>query len=404
MKILVVDDLESNRKLLRVWFEAEGHTTIEAADGVAALQILARENVDAVLTDLLMPRMDGYRLCHEIRMSEPLHDMPVVIYTSTYTSRSDEKLAFRLGADKYLMKPAPFKDILASVLEAIAMPQTRPRPPEWREVEVLKEYSDQLVKKLEQRNVELAEANRRLTLLDDAKNDCLRVIAHELRTPLVGIFGVAELVLAGGSAAHNRSELSTIFHRSRQRLMSIIEDALLLTEIDGNGGQFHSGPVSLDTAMAAGMAAAAEFAASRRVHFAGSPSNLGMVVGDPALLARALRSLLETAVKFTTSGRTVRLTHDIVADTTRVIIDGDGLAIPDSAAAKFFEIFAVGETLTPGADLGLGPAVAYRILALFGGSASVAARDPAGIRLTISLKHAAPNSMAMSSLHDALSA
>ena len=171
MKLVIVDDIATNRKLLRVTFAAEGHTTLEAADGVEALQILAREKVDAVLSDILMPRMDGYRLCHEIRTNEGLCDLPIVIYTSTYTSPGDAKLALSLGADKYLKKPAPFEMILAAVHEAIAMQHSRPRPEAWQEVEVLKEYSDRLVTKLEEKNIELAEANERLTMLDRAKDE-----------------------------------------------------------------------------------------------------------------------------------------------------------------------------------------------------------------------------------------
>src|ERR1700677_4262652 len=128
MKVLIVDDIDINRMVLRLAFEAEGHTTLEAANGIDALKILAREEVDAVLSDILMPRMDGYRLCHEIRTNFRLRDLPIVIYTSTYTSLSDSMLARSLGADKFLTKPAPFQTILTALHEAIAMPHTAPRP------------------------------------------------------------------------------------------------------------------------------------------------------------------------------------------------------------------------------------------------------------------------------------
>src|SRR5579872_1850607 len=118
MNILIADDIALNRKLLRAMLEAEGHTTLEAADGIEALQILAHDKMDAVVSDILMPRMDGYRLCHEIRTNERLRDLPIVIYTSTYNSASDEKLAFSLGADKYLKKPARVEAILAALHEA----------------------------------------------------------------------------------------------------------------------------------------------------------------------------------------------------------------------------------------------------------------------------------------------
>jgi CheY-like chemotaxis protein len=70
MKILVVDDVAVNRKLLHATLEAEGHTVVSAANGLEALELLEREPVDAVISDILMPRMDGYRLCHELRQKE----------------------------------------------------------------------------------------------------------------------------------------------------------------------------------------------------------------------------------------------------------------------------------------------------------------------------------------------
>ena len=70
MHILLVDDNAINRKLLRALLEAEGHHTLEATDGVEALAVLAHEAVDAVISDGLMPNMDGFRLCLAIRADE----------------------------------------------------------------------------------------------------------------------------------------------------------------------------------------------------------------------------------------------------------------------------------------------------------------------------------------------
>src|SRR5882724_5294147 len=128
MKLVIVDDIATNRKLLRVTLEAEGHTTLEAADGVEALQILACETVDAVISDILMPNMDGFRLCHEIRKSGRLHALPFIIYTSTYTSPGDMKLAQTVGADKYLTKPAPTSDVLKALREVMDKKAARPVP------------------------------------------------------------------------------------------------------------------------------------------------------------------------------------------------------------------------------------------------------------------------------------
>ena len=148
MNILIVDDIAINRKLLRVTLEAEGHTTLEAADGIEALQILAHETVDAVISDILMPNMDGFRLCHEIRKNERLRTLPFVIYTATYTSPEDMKLAQTVGADKYLTKPAPTADVLKALREVMAKKAARPAPssPVVEEAYVLQQYSQALVR------------------------------------------------------------------------------------------------------------------------------------------------------------------------------------------------------------------------------------------------------------------
>ena len=160
MNLLIVDDIATNRKLLRVTLEAEGYNILEAADGVEALQILAREAMDAVISDILMPNMDGFRLCHEIRKSERLHALPFIIYTSTYTSPDDMKLAQTVGADKYLMKPAPTETVLDALREAMKKKVGPPVPPApaVEETYVLQQYSQALVHKLEEKNAELKDA------------------------------------------------------------------------------------------------------------------------------------------------------------------------------------------------------------------------------------------------------
>ncbi len=150
MNILIVDDIATNRKLLRAVLEAEGLTVFDAADGVEALTLLEREPVDAVISDILMPRMDGYRLCLEVRRSEKFGAVPFLVYTSTYTSPSDEKTAMDLGADKFLKKPSPASEIVRSLQEAIQNLRGGHRKvaPPTQELDLMKEYSQRLVTKL----------------------------------------------------------------------------------------------------------------------------------------------------------------------------------------------------------------------------------------------------------------
>jgi K+-sensing histidine kinase KdpD len=133
----------------------------------------------------------------------------------------------------------------------------------------------------------------------------------------------------------------------------------------------------------------ADFAKSRNVTLTPPPLEMGFVAGNEELLVRALHALVETAVKFAADGETLSLAGEHAPDLRKVIVVSHGRAIPDPLVSKFFDLLSIGEAITPGGDLGLGPPLAFRILSLFGGSVSVENLEPPGIRLTISLKVAA---------------
>jgi len=252
-------------------------------------------------------------------------------------------------------------------------------------------HKERLERAVAARTLELAEANARLTILDRSKNEFLNLISHELRTPLNGLLGVGQIVLDEMPATPENKELVQMFEQSRKRILSILDDALLLTHIDVSGESFRSAPVALHAVLRHAIEHTAEFAESRDVILGPPAFSPHIVLGNQELLERALHALLETSVKFSEAGETVRIAYEVVPDFVRVIIESNGRTIPDSALPKFFDLFAIAETSTPGGDLGLGPPVAYRILSLFGASVSVANRDQFGIRLTISLNNVALN-------------
>ncbi len=174
MNVLIVEDKPTGLKLLRAQLEAEGHMVEQAHDGVEALELLDRVPVDVVISDILMPRMDGYRLCHEIRKSGRLCHLPTIIYSATYTSASDVKLAHDMGANKYLNKPASVEIIIAALNEVLAKPHAASCTVALPEVEVLKEYSELLVDKLEEKNIEWKQANAELSATRDQLEHLLK--------------------------------------------------------------------------------------------------------------------------------------------------------------------------------------------------------------------------------------
>jgi len=163
MNILIVDDQPVNLRLLRAELEAERYTVFEASNGEEGLAVLDRQRIDVIMSDILMPVMDGYRFCHEVRRSERHHHIPFIVYTSTYLTSSDEKLSLDLGADCYLRQPASINEITQAIEDVLAAPRRQPATG-IDSTDVLKEYNSALVAKLEAKNVELSSAINRLSL------------------------------------------------------------------------------------------------------------------------------------------------------------------------------------------------------------------------------------------------
>src|ERR1700727_3065285 len=103
MKILIVDDNATDRELTRAVLKAEGHVILEASDGFEGLEILEREEVDVIISDVFMPRMDGYRFCHEVRASERFRHLPFIL-VSGYASPHEKQRALDMGADLFTIK------------------------------------------------------------------------------------------------------------------------------------------------------------------------------------------------------------------------------------------------------------------------------------------------------------
>lgn len=165
-RILIVDDLPDNLYYLEALLKGNGFEVVTALNGAEALTA-ARENPpDMVISDILMPVLDGYALCREWRSDERLKALPFIFYTATFTGKQDEELALGLGADHFLIKPLAPEVLMAAIREVLGSSSLRDKAPlpaeSPDETGLLKEYSVALFRKLEKKMADLELANREL--------------------------------------------------------------------------------------------------------------------------------------------------------------------------------------------------------------------------------------------------
>jgi len=161
-KCLIVDDEEQNRYLMEVVLKGCGWETVTTVNGVEALASARRDPPDIVISDILMPGMDGFTLCREWKADEVLKHIPFVFYTATYTDSRDETFALSLGADRFIRKPQEPELFVKIIKEVLGERYTTASGPLGADMEIFRQYNEVLFRKLEKKVGDLESANRNL--------------------------------------------------------------------------------------------------------------------------------------------------------------------------------------------------------------------------------------------------
>ncbi|MEK7560484.1 MAG: response regulator [Patescibacteria group bacterium] len=158
IKMLVVDDKEEGVLLLRTIFEHQNYDVMTASNGEEAWKKIQKELPDIIISDILMPEMDGFTLCHKVKQDEELRFIPFIILTATYLEKKDEWLALKTGADLFLRKPitpqALIQEVTGILQDALAKKLVSDDPP-FQKTAFLEIHSDRLLEKLEEKTQEI---------------------------------------------------------------------------------------------------------------------------------------------------------------------------------------------------------------------------------------------------------
>jgi PAS domain S-box-containing protein len=215
MKILIVDDRKSERILLDLVLKDAGYEVEAAVDGAEALEKLAAGEFDGIISDILMPVMDGFQFCREVKRNEKWRSLPFIFYSGTYTGEKDAEFARDLGADRLLVKPTEPSALIKIVREVFENGRNRTAAPSMPAVEdestYFKLYNQRLIYQLEEKTTHLEEANQklqesegRLRAILDTEPECVMVILPdgkllEMNAAGLGMLETSDLTAVKGT-------------------------------------------------------------------------------------------------------------------------------------------------------------------------------------------------------------
>jgi len=178
--ILVVEDVPNILDLLAVTLRFKGYPVVTAPNGEEAMKRIAEQRPAMVITDILMPKMDGFSLMHRLRSDPKTNQIPVVFLSATYVTPEDKAFALSLGAARFLEKPVDTEEFLLTVAEILTQgPPTVPPP--MTQNEFYQGYRERLESKLRHKNSQINRTERLLKTLPAEQKSSFEALLEEAR-------------------------------------------------------------------------------------------------------------------------------------------------------------------------------------------------------------------------------
>lgn len=354
-KILLVDDDRLNLRILRGILQHEGYVLAEADSAESALVKYDEFQPDLVLFDVVLPGINGFEACRELRRRHGAQAAPVMFITAKQES-DDVVEGFSAGGVDYVLKPFRQKEVVARIRTHLQM-------------RLLMDQQHTLVEQLSRANA--------------AKNKFLGMAAHDLRNPLASIRGLAEFLSDGtvGSLTPDQLELISLIHQASQSMVTLVNDLLDVATIESGELKLQTAPALLSELIEKSVTLnALESARKRtRILFAeravAPPINL-----DSDKTRQVIDNLLSNAVKYSPPGSTVQVALGIMDDGTQVIrVRDQGPGIPENERDRLFKDFGRLSAQPTGGEksTGLGLAICRKIVEAHLGTI-IAENHPAG--------------------------
>jgi two-component system sensor histidine kinase/response regulator len=336
--ILIVDDNPVNLEMLFQYFAYSTFKTLVAQDGESALFQIEHTQPDLILLDILMPGIDGFETCRQLKANESTQDIPVIFMTAL-SATADKVKGFEVGGVDYITKPFQYEEVMARVNAHLTIRRQQ--------------------QQLQEQTALLEEKNAQLKALNANKDKFFSIIAHDLKSPFAGLVVVANLIKEN-IERWSKNEIKRSadqLQKSVDNLYAFIENLLTWSRFQQGAMEYTPQFVDFQFIIARNVALVIQNAQQKQITLRNSIQEQIPAFIDVNMVDAVVRNLLSNAIKFTKAGGTVEIsaTHD--KNTLKVAISDTGIGIPDENLPDLFRIDTktqqVGTAGEQGTGLGL---------------------------------------------------